>query len=161
MLLSKFKTVQQRSKMCIARRCHVKWHCVHDHMAGLLLVCDVPVVLCIVFLCCICFHRLLSNMHYNDWKVDTDCVIYCQMKKWYFHLSDSQWWNTVLVRVKAHVQVKAHPHLLKISVFSFYNLMFWLMPTPTFTHYPIKGPWVLTWTNTVYTGSHVMGKHIL
>ena len=23
-------------------------------------------------------------------------------------------------------------------------------PTPTFTHGPIKGPWVLTWTNMVF-----------
>ncbi len=28
--------------------------------------------------------------------------------------------------------------------------MFGLKPTPTFAHDPIKGPWVLTQTNSVY-----------
>ena len=41
--------------------------------------------------------------------------------------------------IKAHVQIKAHPQSPEnFTVFSFYNLMLRLKPTPTFTHDPIQ-----------------------
>ena len=64
-------------------------------------------------------------------------------------------WSTILIQVKAHGQVKTHPNLLKISLFSFYNLTFGLKPThPTFTHGPIKGPLALIWKNTVHVTAY-------
>ena len=45
---------------------------------------------------------------------------------------------TVPVRVKAYVQVIAHPQYSEdFAVCFFYNLMFLLKPIPTFTHGPI------------------------